>query len=63
MDKAKQGKEELNKHSAVSASDCKRMARRNGWKLRGVVPTNDAILKVDCIFAGKQTSFEDTTYE
>lgn len=54
---------EENVHAAVSRKDCDRMARRNGWTLIYTRRNGDKILTVDCIFEGKQTSFEDTTYD
>lgn len=54
---------EQNVHSAVSRGDCIRMGKRNGWQLKDTRETGDPILAVDCIFEGKQTSFEDTTYD
>lgn len=46
-----------NRHSASDGEQCKVMAKLNGWKLLRVEVNNNAILKVDCIFEGKQTSF------
>jgi len=39
------------------------MARKYGWTLKAIRLTRDPILKVDCVFEGKQTSFEDKRYE
>lgn len=52
-----------NRHSATNKEQCKIMAKLNGWKLVRVEPTGDRVLKVDCIFEGEQTSFEETRYE
>ncbi len=54
---------EENIHSATDKEQCKEMGKRNGWKLKRINPTRDPILKVDCVFYGKQTSFEDTRYD
>jgi hypothetical protein len=62
-DKAKRSSVEENVHSATDPARCQEMAQRNGWKLKRVKPTKDPILKVDCVFYGKQTSFEDTRYD
>lgn len=53
---------EENIHSATDKEQCKEMGKRNGWKLKRIRKTKDPILEVDCIFYGKQTSFEDTRY-
>jgi hypothetical protein len=47
-----------NRHSAASPKYCKDMEKKYGWKLKRVEPNNDPILPVDCIFKGKQTSFQ-----
>lgn len=54
--------EEENIHAATSPQQCREMGRRYGWKLKRVQPTKDKVLKVDCVFEGKQTSFEDERY-
>ena len=54
---------EENVHSATDPEKCEQMAKRYRWKLKRVKPTKDPILKVDCVFEGKQTSFEDKRYE
>lgn len=51
-----------NIHSATDPAQCREMGKRNGWRLKRVEPTKDPILKVDCVFYGEQTSFEDTRY-
>ena len=51
-----------NVHSATDPQKCRNMERKYGWKLKRVKPTRDPILKVDCIFDGEQTSFEDARY-
>ena len=50
-------KKEENRHSATNKEQCKKMALLNGWKLIRIEATKDKILKVDCIFEGKQTTF------
>ena len=63
MSQAKRnGTSEENVHSATEPAKCEEMADRNGWRLKRVEPTQDPILKVDCIFYGEQTSFEDIRY-
>ncbi|NJN22981.1 MAG: hypothetical protein HC812_19675 [Leptolyngbya sp. RL_3_1] len=52
-----------NIHSATDRERCKEMGRRNGWKLKRVKLTQDPVLKVDCVFLGEQTSFEDDRYD
>lgn len=52
-----------NIHSATSPKKCFEMERRYGWKLKDIRKTRDSILKVDCVFYGKQTSFDDESYE
>ena len=51
-----------NIHAATDPMQCKLMAARYKWKLKRVKPTKDPILKVNCVFEGEQTSFEDTRY-
>lgn len=51
-----------NIHAATDPKQCREMGARYGWRLKRVEPTKDPILKVDCIFDGEQTSFEDTRY-
>lgn len=53
---------EENVHSATDKEQCREMGKRNGWKLKRIDLTRDPVLKVDCVFYGKQTSFEDTRY-
>lgn len=52
-----------NIHSATDLKACVEMGKRYGWKLKRVRPNRDPILRVDCIFEGEQTSFEDTRYD
>ncbi|MBD2184822.1 hypothetical protein H6S82_01125 [Planktothrix sp. FACHB-1355] len=52
-----------NIHSATDPQKCRDMERKYGWKLKAIKPTSDPILKVDCVFEGEQTSFEDERYE
>lgn len=52
-----------NIHAATDPSKCREMAKKYGWKLKRVKPTRDKTLKVDCVFEGEQTSFEDDRYE
>lgn len=53
---------EENIHSATDPDQCEKMADRNGWRLKRIDPTQDPVLKVNCVFYGEQTSFEDTRY-
>jgi hypothetical protein len=52
-----------NVHSATDPDKCREMERRYGWRLKRIKPTRDSTLKVDCVFYGEQTSFEDDRYE
>lgn len=52
-----------NIHSATDPEKCREMARKYGWVLKRIKLTRDPILKVDCVFQGQQTSFEDKRYE
>ena len=52
-----------NIHSATDPNKCKDMERRYGWRLKRIKPTRDPILKVDCVFYGQQTSFDDERYD
>jgi hypothetical protein len=63
FDKDSEDTEEENRHSATSASDCEKMAQNHNWELKRVEPTEDRILKVDCVFKGPQTSFQDDWYD
>ncbi len=41
-----------------------KMQQKYGWKLKDVrINKKQEILKVDCIFEGEQTSFEDSRYD
>ncbi|MGB7440699.1 MAG: hypothetical protein WA919_06495 [Coleofasciculaceae cyanobacterium] len=51
-----------NVHSATDPDKCRDMERRYGWRLKRIKVTNDSTLKVDCVFYGQQTSFEDERY-
>ena len=62
FDKDNDDTKEENRHSATSASDCEKMAQNHNWELKRVEPTEDRILKVDCVFR-RQTSFQDDWYE
>jgi hypothetical protein len=63
FDKDNDDTKEENRHSATSASDCQKMAQNHNWELKRVEPTEDRILKVDCVFKGPQTSFQDDWYD
>lgn len=58
-----QSEQPENIHAAVDPEGCFKMRDRYGWELRGWRLTGDKILKVDCVFEGEQTSFEDERYE
>lgn len=52
-----------NKHWVTDPQKCEEMGRRNGWELIDVkVREPNEVLSTECIFAGEQTSFEDTRY-
>lgn len=55
--------EEENRHAATSGKACEEMAEKNDWELKRVEPTEDPVLKVDCVFKGEQTSFQDDWYD
>jgi hypothetical protein len=63
FDKDNDDTKEENRHSATSASDCEKMAQNHNWELKRVEPNEDRILKVDCVFKGPQTSFQDDWYD
>ncbi|HAA31087.1 MAG TPA: hypothetical protein DCE56_29505 [Cyanobacteria bacterium UBA8553] len=52
-----------NIHAATDPDKCKEMERRYGWELKEIKRTQDPTLKVNCVFYGKQTSFEDERYD
>ncbi len=56
-------KNNKNIHSATEPAKCREMEQKYGWKLVEIRPTKDKILKVDCVFEGEQTSFEDNRYD
>lgn len=55
-------KDQENVHGATDPSRCVEMAERYRWQLKAIRRTRDAMLKVDCVFFGEQTSFEDERY-
>ncbi len=52
-----------NVHSATDPEKCREMEHKYRWTLKSVRPTRDPILKVDCVFYGEQTSFDDERYD
>jgi len=53
-----------NRHAVTERRLCKPMGIRNGFgKLKRIEPTHDPILRWDCVFQGRQTTFEDDRYE
>ena len=52
-----------NVHSATDPEKCRDMERKYGWELKDIKPTRNPILKVNCVFYGEQTSFEDERYD
>jgi hypothetical protein len=52
-----------NIHGASDPQKCREMGKQYGWRLKTVKPAKSTILKVDCVFEGEQTSFEDERYE
>lgn len=55
-------KNQENIHSATDPNKCLEMSQQYGWELKEIRLTKDAVLKVNCVFKGKQTSFEDNRY-
>ena len=51
-----------NIHSATDPEKCRDMGRKYRWRLKRMEQTNDRILKVNCVFYGEQTSFEDSRF-
>lgn len=58
-----QDDQEENIHSATDPEKCWEMGRKYNWRVKRIEPTRDRLLKVDCVFYGKQTSFEDKRFE
>lgn len=54
---------EENIHSVTDPDKCRDMERKYGWELKEIKPTRDPTLKVNCVFYGEQTSFEDERYD
>lgn len=54
--------EKENVHAASDVQKCKDMGKKYNWELKEVRPTKDKVLRVDCVFKGEQTSFEDERY-
>ena len=52
-----------NIHSATDPQKCLEMQQKYGWELKDIRPTRDSTLKVNCVFYGEQTSFEDKRYD
>ncbi|MDY7002596.1 MAG: hypothetical protein SWX82_01115 [Cyanobacteriota bacterium] len=53
-----------NIHSATTPEECEKMEQKYGWKLKDIrFNKEQKILKVDCVFEGEQTSFEDSRYD
>lgn len=52
-----------NVHAAVTKQDCKNMGKRNQWELLRIDENGDSIMPYDCVFEGKQTSFQDTWHD
>jgi hypothetical protein len=58
------GNDELENVYCVSdAEKCEEMQRKYGWPLKEIRPTQDSILKVECVFHGEQTSFWELWYD
>lgn len=55
--------DEENIHSATDAEKCYEMKQKYGWEIKEIRQTTNSILEVDCVFYGKQTSFEDERYD
>lgn len=57
--------EDVSRHAAVSADDCKQMERKYSWELIAIEelpPSINQVFEVDCVFRGK-TEFPKTFYE
>ncbi|MGB3692085.1 MAG: hypothetical protein WBG70_17230 [Spirulinaceae cyanobacterium] len=52
-----------NRHSVTDKKYCYKMSRKYQWTLLRVESNGSRDLPYDCIFKGKQTSFEDKTYD
>ncbi|MDY6781242.1 MAG: hypothetical protein SW833_01575 [Cyanobacteriota bacterium] len=48
-----------NIHGATDPKKCRGMEKKYGWTLKEIRPNPDPILKVNCVFYGEQTSFQD----
>ena len=51
-----------NIHSATDPNKCWDMGRKYRWRLKRIERTSDRTLKVNCVFYGEQTSFEDSRF-
>ncbi|MBD1813915.1 MULTISPECIES: hypothetical protein [unclassified Microcoleus] len=51
-----------NIHSATDPEKCRDMGRKYRWRLKRIEQTSDRLLKVNCVFYGEQTSFEDSRF-
>ncbi len=56
-----QGHDQENVHYASSEDDCRKMEVRQGWKLKRTERVGNGILNTQCIFEGRQTSFDNET--
>ncbi len=45
--------EKISRHAATDRDKCQEMADKYRWELLKVEPTNNKLLKVDCVFAGE----------
>jgi hypothetical protein len=57
--------EDVSRHAAVSADDCKKMEKKYGWELIDIEelpPLTNQVFEVDCVFRGK-TEFPKPFYE
>jgi hypothetical protein len=53
MNQNQKGEKPSSRHSATDAEKCIQMSKKYGWKLLRIEPTNNSLLKVDCVFEGK----------
>lgn len=52
MNAQQKSENQISRHSATDPEKCYLIAKKYGWKLLRIEPTQDPVLKVDCIFEG-----------
>lgn len=58
--------EKISRHAATDRDKCQKMADKYGWELLKVEPTNNKLLKVDCVFEGETefpSYYEESEHE